>query len=117
MYAAVPLSLETLTLIKWSDKHGREQAFRLVDEVSAKWINFGVRVGLNMNTLEAWEEQFNRNHSKCWLKVMAHWLEGGGTLDYPATWEGLDTLLKDCRVSEVAANLQKAVSGNHTLSH
>jgi hypothetical protein len=103
---AVRLSLETLTLLKWEDC---QQTFSLEDMVSAKWMKFGLRVGLTMNRLESWEEQYNKNASRCWLKVMGHWLNNGGTEHYPATWEGLYTLVRDCDLPEVALSLLKAL--------
>lgn len=112
--AAVPLelSLENLTLLKWKDKHGHEKTFRLVDEVSAKWRDFGLSLGTSMNMLNGWETQENRNAVTCWELVMDRWLTQGGTDNYPATWAGLHTLLKDHKFVSTAGKLKEAVAAN-----
>lgn len=93
------------------DKHGQKKTFRLVDRVSSRWRKFGILLGLTMNQLEAWDDQHRGNASICWNKVMEYWLAGDDVDDYPATWEGLYTLLNDCTFSEVAADLKRIVSG------
>jgi hypothetical protein len=103
-----PLSLETLTLLKWEDRHGHQRTFRLEDMVSAKWMKFGLRVGLTMDQLEFLEKRY-KNASRCWLEVMRHWLNDGGTQHYPATWEGLYTLMRDCDLSEIGLSFLKAL--------
>ena len=106
--AAVPLSLNALTLLKWRDASECEQRLSLVDEVSFGWITFGLRVGLKMDRLKAWEKQYHEDTTRCWLEVMEHWLNKEGTDDYPAMWEGLHTLLKDAGHPKVAHTLEAA---------
>jgi hypothetical protein len=77
--------------------------------VPIKWMKFGLRVGLAMNWLESWEEQYNKNASRCWLKVIGHWLANDGTEHYPAMWEGLYTLVRDCDFPQVALSFLKAL--------
>ena len=105
----IPLSMSTLTLIKWKDPHGREQKFRLINRVSAKWIDFGYRLKRNTNQLEGWERECLLNADRCWCKVMSHWLKEDGTPDYPTTWRGVFCLLEDVECLEVAQGLQKAL--------
>ena len=111
IYAAVALSLETLTCIKWEDDQGHQR--NLEDMVSAKWREFGIRVGLTKNQLDGWERQFHEVSSRCWQEVMQHWLNDDGTQRYPSTWEGLYTLVGDCGFPEVAVSLQKELCTLH----
>ena len=114
IHADVALSLSTLSLLKWQDERGHDHTFRLVDHVSYKWMEFGLAVGLLLAQLKALERQYRDNANRCWLEVMEQWLSGGGTGAYPATWEGLCSLLRDCGYAEVAASLCKALSQCHT---
>ncbi len=78
-----------------------------------KWKGFGLRLGMTLNDLEALEREHRGNAKDIWNKVMDHWLAGGSGHDYPASWEGLYTLLNDLELSEVAKRLQKAVNRHH----
>ena len=49
------------------------------------------------------------------IQVMDDWLTRVGSHDYPATWEGLYSLLNDLGYGNVAVKLEKAVSGQ--VSH
>lgn len=99
--------MRSLTILKWKDKHGKEKTFRLVDKVSSGWRDFGNMLGLTMNQLEAWEmDQCCKNSSALWRKVMNYWLTKGQTLDYPATWDGLNSLLLDLSYTEIARELK-----------
>lgn len=84
----------------------------MVDEVSAKWRDFGLSLGTSMNMLNGWETQENRNAVTCWELVMDRWLTQGGTDNYPATWAGLHTLLKDHKFVSTAGKLKEAVAAN-----
>ena len=37
--------------------------------VSAKWYDFGLLLGIGFNELEAWEAQHRGDANKCWNKV------------------------------------------------
>ena len=78
--------------------------------VSAKWESFGIRQDIPLNQLEGWKVEFLGDAAKCWVKVMEHWLSGGGLPDYPATWDGLYLLLEDVECTEVAEKLKKFVT-------
>lgn len=109
----IPLSLKTLSVLKWKDEDGCEQTFRLVNFVSFRWMDFGVLLGYTMNTMEGWKMEYQGNVTVCWNKVMEQWLAGGGTHDYRATWEGLCSLLNDCNLSKAAADLKHAMLECH----
>lgn len=105
-----------LHLIKWKDERGLTQTFRLVDRVSASWKNFGIILGLTMNQLKRWEDQYRGDSNSCWARVMEFWLSGGSDKDdYPVTWEGLYTLLYDTEYSVVADELKMVVDDTTTL--
>ena len=65
-------------------------------------------LGIDINELDSWEHQL-QSSSSCWNKVIDHWLAGGGTAEYPATWEGLYTLLEDAECSQAAKDMEAAV--------
>ena len=109
IYIDIPLSMSTLTLLKWKDPHGCEQKFRLITRVSAKWLEFGYRLQRNTNQLEVWERECLSNADHCWCKVMSHWLNENSTPDYPTTWKGVFHLLEDVECLKVAQYLQKAL--------
>ena len=100
----------TLHLIKWKDKSGQTQTFRLVDRVSASWRRFGTILRLAENQLEKWEDQYRGDANMCWARVMEEWLNQCSE-DYPASWEGLYTLMDDAEFSQVTEELRKAVDG------
>ena len=102
-------SLAALSCIRWTDENGRRQTFRLVDKASAKWQLFGTLLGVSSNNLTAWEVEHQRNAVSCWNKVMNFWLTGGGSSEYPISWEGLFILLADADLSEVAKDMEIAV--------
>ena len=108
--AGVPLSLNSLYILKWKDEHGKEQRLQLVEKVSCKWLEFGLAVGMEMDRLEAWGRQYHEDGSRCWLEVMKRWLNAGGCGDYPATWEGLYRLLMDVGYKKVAKELKTALA-------
>ena len=71
---------------------------------------------ISHNHLTAWEKQNLGDVTSCMENVMLHWLSGGGTRDYPTTWQGLCTLLDDLNLSKVAEDLMKAVTAaEHTI--
>lgn len=108
------LSIVTLHLIKWRDARGQTQTFRLVDRVSASWRRFGMILRLAENQLEKWDDEYRGDANNCWARVMGEWLNQC-TEDYPASWEGLYTLLDDAEFSEVAQELRKAVDGASSI--
>ena len=101
----VDVSLKYLDLIKGP----KGETFRLVDLVSSRWQSFGCQLGIPTDKLEAWRRECLGIATECWRKVMGQWLAGGGTHNYPATWEGLYVLLEDVEYMEVARELKTAV--------
>ena len=106
----VPLSLKSLQLLKWDDENGQPHDFHLVKRVSVEWRKYGTFLGFEQNQLDVWKHESLGDLTACWLKVMQEWLTGKSMQDYPITWEGLYTLLKDCDHSQIAIELEKAVN-------
>ena len=96
-------------MLKWKDEEGQEQRLCLVDQVSAQWYNFGMLLGFSLNQLDGWEAEYRGNASRCWNRVMDQWLTQGGSHDYPATWEGLCTLLTDTGFAKTSKMLKNAL--------
>ena len=105
----IELSVKTLTLITWQDEEGKKQRFKLIEMVSTKWKEFGIRTGKNMNQLEGLERQYFLDFRACWCKVMEEWLNNDGTSDYPAKWQGLFDMLDDIDFKGVAKGLYHAL--------
>ena len=104
----VPLSLETLTLLKWKDAQGNVHRFYLINKTAAEWRNFGIRFG-QKDELKGWEDEFHRNAKRCWREVMSRWLDNAGTGEYPATWGGVLSVLEDVELWEVARELERVL--------
>ena len=83
---------------------------RLVEKASCKWLEFGLAVGMEMERLKSLERQYHEDTNRCWLEVMGHWLNAGGTGDYPTTWEGLRRLLVDVGYEKIAKELKTALA-------
>ena len=102
-------SLSLLNLLKWKDEEGREQELRVVNLVCAQWEDFGLLLGFEFNQLKMWDTEYRGNSKKCWNEVMNQWLVQGGSRDYPATWEGLYTLLRDTGFANTVGKLKNAI--------
>ena len=80
--------MSALCLLKWRDKQGYEQKFRLVDKVSAQWRQFGEMLDLESNQLDAFRQEAFGNVVEFWKRVINHWCKGSSA-HYPPTWDGL----------------------------
>ena len=107
---ALPLSLNTLNLIKWRDREGHEQIFRLGEKVSSKWRDLGLRLSIKPAILDGWDIQYRKDASICWDMVMGKFIARGGTRGYLPTWEGVYQLLKDIECGDIARDLKEAVT-------
>lgn len=108
-HLGIPVKLGTLTLLKWKKDDECEKMFRLVNEVSMKWREIGYLLGKNANQLDAIDTACLKVASECWCRVMTDWLENNGTPNYPASWKGLFTLLRDVGKYKVAKELESAL--------
>ena len=76
--------------------------------MSADWRKFGTLLDLEFSQLRGLEQQYRGVTDDCWDHVMQHWIDNGSK-SYPATWQGLYSLLDDTKFTAVAAELQNAV--------
>lgn len=104
-----PMNMNTLTFFKWKNEHGQLQEFRLVDRVSNKWKQIGIRLDIDTNILDGWGQKYLLDSGSCWMAVMKDWMDRGGTPAYPATWEGVYLLLNDIQSGGIGDDLKKAV--------
>ena len=102
-------TLKTLSLIKWTDEQGQKQTFSLIDRVHVKWRKFGTILGIPVHKKDGWDLKYHRDAEQCWKKTMDYWLKKK-SLEYPVTWEGLDTMLLDLGLEGVAKDLKEAVA-------
>ena len=82
------------------------KTFKLKTSIVDKWRDIGGLVEVPSEQLETWEEMMD--DKACCEAVLSHWLDHPPH-KYPTTWEGLYELLKDCELSQVAAELKRAV--------
>lgn len=101
--------MSTLTLLKWRNKQKEQQRFYLIKKVSSKWSDFGCRFEREENELCDLNDECRENAEK-WRKVMQVWLDNDGAPDYPASWEGVVTVLEDVGYSEVARQLETVLA-------
>ena len=106
------LSIQSLIFLQWTDDQGKNHEFSLQSQVSAQWKQFGHLLGITHNDLTCWDKQFRLDCKECWVQVMQHWLDGGSR-SYPATWEGLYTLLENAGFGGVACKLKEIVGSFH----
>ena len=107
-----PLNTKALSLLKWKDSQGQEKEFRLVNQVSAKWREFGRLLNINLNQLNEIEEDQTKTTER-WWKVIELWLNGR-ECEYERTWEGLYSLLDDLQLPKIAKDLKEAVTENRS---
>ena len=103
-----PSSHSITTFIKWRNKQGKEEKFRLNQLVCHKWKEIGRRLKIPESLLIAWEKEHLKVQLECTNTVLCHWLENP-TDYYPKSWDGLQRLLKDVQLSEIAIDLKRAL--------
>ena len=105
------LSIGALHHLKWINEKGHTMSYKLVGKISTKWRDIGLAIGLTIDQLTAWDYQYRGNVILCWTRVMECWLKGESD-EYPATWNGLYTLLEDMELARVSLELKKAVAAS-----
>ena len=105
---AVPLTLGTITLYKWTDENGQSKSLRILGEISSRWTEAGDLLGLCPARLEGIEEHRLRNARSCCRDVLHDWIQDNQG-SYPVSWEGLICLLTDMKLTILAKELQSAL--------
>ena len=98
-----------LTLIDWRNEQGKKQQFRLKKLICHKWNDIGCLLEIPRPVLIGWEEQYRGHAINSTNAVLDHWFENP-TEFYPLTWEGLDRLLNDAELGQVAEDLKQALT-------
>lgn len=83
--------------------------FRLKDLICNKWKEIGCLLEVPLSRLLAWDKEHLRDQLECTNTVLCHWLENP-TDYYPNTWEGLDQLLNDAELGQVASDLKHVLA-------
>ena len=65
--------------------------------ISAKWVDFGLQLGVRMSTLEEIKVEYQSRPSDCLRQTLSDWL--GNTLP-PPTWEDIAVALESDTVRE-----------------
>ena len=104
---AYPTS-RSLTLIEWRNKQGERKRFRLKELICHKWMEIGCLLEIPLPVLQSWETEHLKNQLKCTNTVLSHWLENP-TDYYPVSWAGLDRLLDNAELGQVAEDLKQAL--------
>lgn len=103
------LHLHTLCLIKWVDGSRRTQCFNLIERISHKWTDIGDLFKIQDATLKNFKAtNLNDNKGGC-RDVFVHWLNNGGTNEYPRTWSGVFELLDNIELRGIRMELQQAL--------
>ena len=111
---AVPLTLRTITLYKWTDENGQPKSLRILDEISSRWTEAGDLLGLNPARLKGIEEYQLRDARSCCREILKDWIQDNQGY-YPVSWEGLMCLLEDMELTAVAKELENALRTRNTL--
>ena len=93
-------------MIKWKNKRGEVERFKLKTSIIPKWRDIGNLVAVPWQVLDAWQIEKDAE-TRC-EAVLSHWMNNPPS-QYPATWEGLYELLRDVELGQVATDLKQAV--------
>ena len=107
-FTAEPTS-RNLTLIEWKNEQGRKQQFRLKQLICHKWKDIGCLLEIPLPLIVGWEKKYREDPIDSINAVLGHWFENP-TEFYPLTWEGLDHLLNDAELGQVAKDLKQALA-------
>ncbi len=95
-------------MLEWTDKDGQPQTLRVRDEMSVKWHDAGVLLGLTPARLQGIGIQRQRDVRQCCGDVLIDWIKDGSPY-YPPTWKGLIKLLINLELSSIADTLKLAM--------
>ena len=70
-----------------------------------KWKELGCLLESPLPILHGWEKKYRGDPMVSVNAVLSHWLENP-TEYYPISWEGLDRLLDDAELGQVAEDLK-----------
>ena len=96
-----------MLLLEWYDAQNKKHELRIIKEASKKWYDIGIRLGFEAGWLDEEEKKPNEN-SKRFQHIVDKWLETGGA-NYAPTWRGLQEVLVDCEMAQLAEKVKGAL--------
>ena len=104
-----PSNLEQM---KWKNERGERKKFHLKNEICHKWERLGNLLEIPLSILKSMEQQYRGDASVSMTAVFKYWILESPSDLYPLTWEGLDRLLNNAELGQVAEDLKQALN-NH----
>ena len=80
-----------------------------MEKIQNEWRDVGQLVGVSLAELRSISTEHREKPSECCRAVLGKWLDNPPP-DYPTTWDGLITLLEDCKLTAVASELKTILS-------
>ena len=102
------LEMDKVSKFSWNVGNQAEE-LKVVDQACTKWNTIGDLIGMSEASLEAIKMD-RSNVVQCFEDVLKHWMQNGGTNEYPATWLGLRRVLVHCEMSNLADRVKKAMT-------
>ena len=107
-FAEHPTS-RSLTYFEWRNAQGKKERFRLKELICYKWKELGCLLEIPLPIIISWEKKYREDAIDSVNAVLCHWLENP-TNYYPISWEGLEKLLFNAQLGQVAEDLKRARS-------
>ena len=83
----------------------------MVTGARKRWKIIGILLNYSMKELNNIKREHDGSDELCWCDIMEGWLlDGRGTSSYPASWDGLHSLLVDAEAFDTAKLLRVAVT-------
>ena len=89
------MDLEYLGVIQW---------------ISNEWQTLGMHLLVPPATLTSFFQKSMFDTYECCVMVFQHWIDCGGTSDYPPTWQGVCDVLCDIEHVAIAKKLKDKLS-------
>ena len=89
---------------------------KIIESVAVHWKNFGALLDFDPmgNRLEIIAVTERERPEECCRSMFQYWLDGNGV---PATWSTLIDILKNCRLSVLAAEVKEALKTKVSRYH
>ena len=102
-----------MDLINWEDENGFKRELRIYSKIAHKWRQITTRLDVELGEIKSIDEECRTRYSRI-TAVFTQWFENAKNMPnarkYPKTWQGLINLLEDAKLSEIAAELKRALS-------
>lgn len=112
-YNSLPVEHQYLNQLMWLHETGIEKQLKLYSRISHKWELVATLLGFENGEITSLRRDFSDACERI-TAVLEQWLDNARNLPnaskYPKSWQGLVKLLKDAELSEVAGDLETALS-------